>query len=178
MENAFCCSDHDEETLAAIRAHESVVYLHFPLNVPEQRERLLKYTDVLRKAGSIALKLENSGLSHPWPRWFEWLSSPFENQQYLAVVLLASDPGGAYFCGMHHFGLPDTSTDEGGGEPLASLQAFNQYLLMESPALKSGHTFSKDAESPRRRLRWTEDDRFEPDHLFHNPYGLWRLAEL
>lgn len=178
MADAFRASSHTEETVSEVCAHRSVVYLHFPLNVREQRERILKYTDILRKAGGIAIKLENSGLSHPWCRWFEWLSAPFENAHYLAFVIHAWDDCGGYSCGMHHFGLPDAITDEGGVDGLTSLQAFNQYMLMESPDLRSGHTFSKDDDSPRFRLEWADDDRFAPGELYHNPFGLWRLTAI
>lgn len=175
MARAFQCCGHDENTMAALVAHGSVVYIHFPLDVPEQRERLLKYTDVLRKAGGIAVKLETCGLSHPWDRWFEWLSAPFINNHYRAVVVSVGGAGGWYSCGMHHFGQPDSAVNDARPDAKETLEEFNKYILMESPTLSSGHTFSKDAESPRRRLRWTEDDRFPSDDLFHNPHGLWNL---
>lgn len=41
MAEAFRPSAHSEETIAAVAGHKSVVCLHFPLNVQEQRERLL-----------------------------------------------------------------------------------------------------------------------------------------
>jgi len=176
MADAFRPCAHSDEILAEVAGHGSVVYLHFPLNVREQRERILKYTAVFRKAGGIAIKLENSGLSHPWPRWFEWLSAPFENQHYLALVIQAIDEDGGYSCGMHQFGKPDAVISPGGQEGFQTLQAFNQYVLMESPVLKSGQTFSKDADSRRYRLHWMEDDRFRSDELFHNPHGIWQLA--
>lgn len=176
MADAFGVSTHCETTLAEIAGHRSVVYLHFPLNVREQRERILKYTDVLRKVGGIAIKLENSGLSHPWPRWFEWLSGPFENQHYLALVIQAIDEEGGYSCGMHLFGEPDAVITPGGSEGFKTIQAFTRYVLMESPTLKSGQTFSKDADSPRYRIHWMEDNRFEPDDLFHNHRGIWQLT--
>ena len=178
MREAFRCTCRDESTLSAIESHGSVLYLQVTLDVPEQRERILKYTDVLRKAGGIAVKLENCGLAHSWQRWFDGLSSPFQNEHYRAVVVQCFDEDGAYSCGMHHFGLPDATIDVGGDEGLATLQAFNVYVLMESPNLQPGHTFSKDASSPRCRLHRTPDDRFEPDDLFHNPHGLWRLQEV
>lgn len=178
MVEAFRPSGVGDETLSAIATHTLTAYLHFPLNLPDQRERLLKYSDILRKAGGVAVKLESCGLAHNWERWFEWLSSPFENIQYLAAVIIGVDNEGCYSCGMHHFGLPDSETKEPGDEGRSLLDAFNRYCLMESPELKSGHTFSKDASSPRFELNWTEDSQFEPDHLFHNPYGTWHLEKI
>ncbi len=175
IEAAFSpCKGHPE-TMQAIAAHRSVVYAHFSMSVPDQRERLLKYTDVLRKAGGAAVKIETCGLSHPWERWFDWLSSPFSGDQYLAVVVLAGDSEGWYSCGMHHFGLPDAMVNDGRPDVPDTLQAFNKYLLIESPDLRTGSTFSKDNDSPRRRLRWAEDDVFDPTDLFHNPHGRWHL---
>lgn len=175
MRDAFnACRGYDE-TLKAIGDHRSVLYARLPMNLPEQRQRLLKFTKVLRDAGGIAIKLENCGLSHPWERWFEWLSAPFENNHYRAVVVVVGGSNRWYSCGMHHFGLPDAMVNDGRPDAQETLEVFNKYLLLESPKLKTGHTFGKDAEAVRRRLRWAEDEQFPVDDLFHNPHGVWNL---
>jgi hypothetical protein len=175
MRQAFhACRGYDE-TLAAIEDHQSVVYARFPMDMRKQRQRLLKFTAVLRDAGGIAIKLENCGLSHPWQRWFEWMSAPFENSHYRAAVVVVHDSSGWYSCGMHHFCLPDAIVHDAKPDARETLEAFNKYLLLEAPELKTGHTFGKDAEAIRRRLRWTEDERFPADDLFHNPHGVWNL---
>ena len=146
MVNAFYCCQNDEKTMSALASHGSVLYLRFPMDITDQRERLLKYTDVLRKAGGIAVKLESSGISHPWSRWFEWLSSPFLHNHYRAAVIVAGDADGWYSCGMHQFGLPGATVPGDGEEVRETLEAFNKYLLIENPKLSTGHTFSKDAD--------------------------------
>ena len=47
------------------------------------------------------------------------------------------------------------------------------HRIVEQPELSSGHTFSFTADSPRYRLNLVEDHRHDPEHLFHNPYGVW-----
>jgi hypothetical protein len=176
MARAFRPSGLDAESLAAIAAHQLTAYLHFPLDLPDQRERLLKYSDVFRKAGGIAIKLESCGLAHSWERWFEWMSSPLSVMHYRAAVVLARGKDGWYSCGMHHFGLPDAVTTTPGKPGGSIVEAFNRYCLIESPALESGHTFSEGPDAPRYRLHWTEDDRFEEGDLFHNSHGIWHLS--
>lgn len=47
---------------------------------------------------------------------------------------------------MHQFGLPDATVPGDGEEVRGTLEAFNKYLLVEKPELRSDHTFSKDAD--------------------------------
>jgi hypothetical protein len=178
MAAAFRPSGVDVGTLVSISAHKMVAYLHFPLDLPDQRERLLKYSDVIRKAGGIAVKLESCGLAHHWERWFEWMSSPFEVVQYRAAVIIGVGDEGCYSCGMHHFGFPDAETAEPGSEGQLLLDTFNRYRLGESPTIRSGETFTPSADSPRYRLHLSPDERFPEDHLFHNPHGVWRLERI
>ncbi|HSI62517.1 MAG TPA: DUF4261 domain-containing protein [Candidatus Saccharimonadia bacterium] len=166
------------ETLDRIREHRSVVYLHFPLDLPDQRERVLKYSALLRDLGGIAVKVESSGVAHDWERWFSLLSgTPF--QRYTAVVTLVADQEYYYSCGMHHFGLPDCEAPSALSLDDAAdlINGFNHFLLIDKPTLVSGHTFSFAQDAPRYRLTHHKDERHDPqeDDLFWNPHGLWRL---
>lgn len=166
-----------EATHQQIASHGGVVYLHFPMDLPGQRERIIKFTDVLRRAGGIAIKVESSGIAHDWDGWFYWLDGEV-HEQYRAVVLLVVDDLHYYSCGMHHFGLPDCSVP-------ASLHAqdaadlahqFNLFQIIDQPRLGDGHTFSMDAGSPRYQLTWSGDHRHESDDLFLNSHGFWDLT--
>jgi hypothetical protein len=165
-------------TLDRIRAHKSLVYAHFPLDLPDQRERVLKYSALLRDLGGIAVKVETSGVAHEWERWFSLLTgTPF--QRYTAVVTLVGDREYYYSCGMHHFGLPECEVPRAlpPGEAADLMNRFNNYLLAENPTLSSGHTFSLAQDAPRYLLTHLKDERHEPeeDDLFWNPHGIWRL---
>jgi hypothetical protein len=57
-----------QTTLAAIHQNQSVVYLHFPIGIREQRDRLTKFTRLLQRLGGIAVKVESAGTAHSWER--------------------------------------------------------------------------------------------------------------
>lgn len=94
------------ECLERIRQHTAVVYLHFPISLQEQRERVAKFTDILRQAGGIAVKLESSGVAHTWDAWEGRLRGSLFDL-YCCAVVLVGDTHSFYSCGMHHFGLPE-----------------------------------------------------------------------
>ncbi len=164
------------EVLARVGHHTAVVYLHFPLDLVDQRERILKFTQLIQRLGGIAVKLESTGIAHAWERWFALLSgSPFDI--YCAAVVLIGDEDDYYSCGMQHFGLPDCELPR--SVPVARaadlINRFNFWQIVERPTLSSGHTFSLTEVAPHLRLLLRQDVRHADDHLFHNPHGLWRL---
>jgi hypothetical protein len=178
MRKAFYASGLDDDVLDKIGRHQLTAYLHFPLDLPSQRKRMLAWASVFQKAGGIAIKIESCGLSHGWERWHEWMGSAYVVDQYRASVILAGGAEGWYSCGMHHFGLPDATSNAGNEEGHSLLDAFNRYLLVESPKLESGHTFSIGVNSPKWRVEHIEDNRFAEEDLFYNSNGLWSLSRL
>lgn len=165
------------EILAEIQNHSSIVYLHFPLDLLDQRERILKYTQLLQRLGGLAVKVESSGTAHTWERWFALLSgTPFDI--YCAAVVLVGDRDYYFSCGMHLFGLPECEVPRAIPPPEAAdlMNQFNFWQIVEHPELSSGHTFSLSEKSPRFRLSLQPDSRHEKDDLFHNPHGIWRLT--
>lgn len=180
MRNAFRLAGQgriSEATLDLIEGHQSIAYLHFPLDWPAQRERLAKFTDVVRRAGGYAVKVESSGVAHEWERWFSLLTGTTFDAYCSAVTLI----GGSeryYSCGMHHFGLPESSLPASMdvGEAADLMNRFNMYQIIERPELATGHTFSLQADSPRFRLHLSPDSRHEEDDLFHNSHGVWEMT--
>jgi hypothetical protein len=164
-----------DEVLARVAAHSAVAYLRFPINILEQRERLLKFTRLVGRSGGIAVKVETSGIAHSLERWLGLLiGSPFD--LYCASVVLIAGDSYFYSCGMQHFGLPDSAISRTLGEPAAELMnRFNFWRIGEQPALTSGHTFSVTADAPPLRLTLLEDSRYPVGDPFHNPHGVWRL---
>lgn len=166
-----------ENTLDLIKKHNSVVYFHFPNDLPKQRDRIFKYTDLIRKIGGFAIKVESSGVAHDWEPWTKYLSgSPFD--LYCAFVVLIGDQDSYYSCGMHHFGLPECSVARQVpiGEAAELMNRFNFWQIVERPVLESGHTFSIAETSPHFRLSLGQDVRHDSDHLFFNPHGVWSLG--
>jgi hypothetical protein len=164
--------------LNAIAEHHSVAYLHFPLRILEQVERLRSFTQVVKSCGGIAIKIESAGIAHEWSTWFAALSSENPFDLYRSFVVLIGDSHFYYSCGMHHFGLPDVEVSSvvGATEAADLMNRFNYWQIVEKPKIASGHTFSLTPDSPRYRITLVRDTRHTASELFHNPNGLWRLT--
>ena len=164
-------------TLAEIEQHKSVVYLHFQINPQAERTRLIKFTKLLQRLGGHAVKVESSGVSHSWDRWFTLLDGSLFDL-YCSAVVLIGDKGHYYSCGMHHFGLPECAvpTTVDLGEAADLMNRFNFWQVAERPTMTSGHTFSLSEDAPVWRLELKSDDRHETDHPFYNPNGVWVLG--
>ena len=164
------------EILARLNAHTAVVYLHFPLDLPSQRERILKFTQVIQRLGGVAIKIETTGVAHTWERWFALLSgTPFDI--YCSGVVLIGDEGYYYSCGMHLFGLPECEVPRSipVGEAADLMNRFNFWQILERPQVSSGHTFSLTSTDPHYRLSLEQDTRHNKEDLFFNSHGIWRL---
>jgi len=166
-----------QEVLARIKAHTSVVYLHFPLDLIGQRERMLKFTGIIRDLGGIAVKVESCGIAHTMERWNDLLSGNLF-EAYCAGVVLVRDDTYFYSCGMHHFGLPEceVSSTTPIEEATHLMNQFNFWQIHDKPKLSPGETFSLTETAPRFRLSLAPDPRSDKDDLFHNPHGVWRLT--
>jgi hypothetical protein len=165
------------EVLARIKAHTSVVYLHFPSDLIGQRERMLKFTEIIHDLGGIAVKVESCGIAHTMERWNELLSGNLF-EAYCAGVVLVRDDNYFYSCGMHHFGLPEcevasTTPIE---EATHLMNQFNFWQIHDKPKVSPGETFSLTETAPRFRLSLAPDPRSDKDDLFHNTHGVWRLT--
>ncbi|MHB8860794.1 MAG: DUF4261 domain-containing protein [Pirellulaceae bacterium] len=169
-----------ESILNLIATHNSTVYLRFPLDVIGQRDRLLKFTNLVRDIGGIAVKVESAGIAHTWEVWQSLLSSQNPFDQYRCFVVLIGDEEYYYSCGMHHFGIPDcqVSRQVPMAEAADTMNRFNYYQIVERPVLASGHTFSVTTESPFYRLSLIADHRHDKDDLFWNPKGLWDMEKV
>lgn len=164
------------EILARLQNHTAVAYLRFPLDFLNQRERILKFTQVIQRIGGIAVKLESAGVAHTWERWAALLSgSQFDT--YCAGVVLIGDDEYYYSCGMHNFGFPECEVPRSipVGDAAHLMNRFNFWQIIERPKLAEGHTFSLTATAPHFRLSFKQDTRHGQRDLFYNPHGIWRL---
>jgi len=165
------------EVLARIKAHTAVVYLHFPLDLVGQRERMQKFTDIIRDLGGIAVKVESCGNAHTMERWNDLLSGNMFDA-YCAGVVLVRDDKYFYSCGMHHFGFPECEVASSIPieEAAHLMNQFNFWQIHDKPKVSPGETFSLTETAPRFRLSLAPDPRSDKDDLFHNPHGVWRLT--
>jgi hypothetical protein len=165
--------------LDAVAAHGSIALLLLDEPGYETARVAARFAGVLLEAGGLAVKVESAGVAHTKQRWLELSASPEPFDIYtLFVVLVDAGDGRDYSCGMHNFGLPDAAVPSalGNEESARMLNIFNMYRLVENPVLKTGETFSLDADSPRFRLKHGPFiDGYEPDTPLYNPHGLWSL---
>jgi hypothetical protein len=167
-----------EDTLDAIGSHAMVAYLHFPLAVTGQQQRLQRFTSLMRQIGGLAVKIESAGVAHEWAAWEEILASENPFDLYRGFVTLIGGQAHYYSCGMHHFALPEAQMPRSVPIEKATnlLNRFNFYRITESPPLASGHTFSLAADTPRYRLTLIPDERHDDVELLRNGHGVWDLV--
>lgn len=166
-----------EPTLAAIRSHSLIAGLTIDPS-PSLAADLALFTTILREAGGLAVKIEYSGVSHDWPRWQNLLQSGEPASLYWALMVHVPFYGRLTSFGMRQFGLPDATAPDDDEASAYLLRSFNIYQWTEKPHLQSGHTFSASSEAPRYRLHLSDDDRYAPGEIYHNPNGLWRLTDI
>ena len=159
--------------LDQIAEHRGVAYLHFPISIVSQKERVTTFTGALKRCGGFAVKVESAGVAHEWDHWFSALNSENLFNLYRTFVVLIGDSQHYYSCGMHHFGLPDVEVERSVeiGEAADLLNRFNYWQIVEKPEIAPGHTFSIDAGAPRYRISLEADSRHQPSDFFHNPSG-------
>lgn len=172
----------NESDLAAIAAHRSAAWLIGPGGSLAAGRAMMELADALLRAGGLAVKVESSGVAH---RAQDWLAQSARKEThvgalFIAWVALVALRGAVYSCGMHNLGFPDAivSADLPPQRAGQLLKDFLMYLLHEQPALTEAHTFAVSGDEVRFRLTREPRPLFPADHLFHNPYGWWRLTPL
>jgi hypothetical protein len=161
-----------------IAAHQSAIYLRFAADFVEERFRLLKYTELVRQLGGIAIKIESSGVGHSWDRWFQLLRSENAFDWYCAAVALLAEEDFYCSCGMHHFKLADAALEKqlDARESANVINKFNYWRMIEPREPKSGEMFRLDDSVRLYQLELRPDGLNPPGDLFHNPYGRWHLS--
>lgn len=171
----------DNATLTAIDDHKSIAAITILDTGEGLEDRLEVFTRALRAAGGIAVKVQDSGLSHGWERWEGQLRSEMPAGLFRLLVVQVRDQQDARLSsfGMKQFGLPDASVPDEGGDVEAawSLFEFNIYLRNEQPRMEDGHTFSRVTKGAvRYRLKHNPDRRYPEGHPYFNPHGIWELT--
>jgi hypothetical protein len=185
MQQAFTLAGRKSLTqadLAAVGAHRTTLYVLGSDGSLEAAREMLDVGTSLLKAGGIAVKVETAGVAHSAKDWWTYCGrkDTHVGSLYLAYVVVVRGRGSYYSCGMHNLGLPDAivTADLTPNEALQLLQGFLLYVLHERPQIQDGHTFSTAANAPDYGLSHEPCETFPPDDLFHNPFGMWRLAKM
>jgi hypothetical protein len=167
-----------QEMMRAIEEHRTGLYLIAPGGTLETARAAMLGTAALLRAGGVAAKVDSSGRAQSRDNWLALAGYEGPQALYEGFVCLVGDRTQLYTCGMHLLGLPDALLEGrySPGEARSLLDAFLLYVLIESPSLATGHTFSVRAGAPRYRLRQVPDRIHPGDDLFHNPFGFWQLS--
>jgi len=167
------------ENIDLLSVHKNCVYLHFPADVEAQKNRLLKYSGIIRDLGGYAVMIEPSGPAHEWGAWFSSLPAQNVFYRYGLFVVLTRDDDYYFSCGMRYFGLPDVEVpiNVETSEAMEVMNQFNFWQISARPRIETGLTYSITPESPFYMIEEEPDRRYGPDDVFHNPYGVWRLTK-
>ncbi|MGC3997750.1 MAG: hypothetical protein QM767_09755 [Anaeromyxobacter sp.] len=178
--HAFSFGTASEGEQQAIDAAPGALVLELPVDLHRERPAIAGLARQLEACGALAVRVEESKLGWPIARWIERVDGTDAWALYRAVVVMLKADGVAGTCGMHAFSLPDAEValgpDLDAAEANLQLGTFNVYQLAEDPLLRSGETFSPDAEAPRRSLQRWPDARYPEGHACNNPFGVWRLG--
>jgi hypothetical protein len=175
---AFSLGNVAPAVITALDAAPGALVLYCQVDLREGRQQLVRVVERLREAGALAVRLEQSYLGWEVSRWLELFSSEYASSWHRGAVVFLEEDGVLQSCGMHAFSLPDVHVRlDGDAAALQELAtALDVYQLAEDPMLRSGQTFSPDAETPRRVVERWPDTQYPPGHSCHNPYGVWRLG--
>jgi hypothetical protein len=152
--------------------------LHWPIDLRTGRKEITTAIRALRRAGALAVRLEQSKVGWSIADWLKLFGSRDPWAWHRGAIAFLSTGSTLQSCGMHAFSLPDvriaTDGDARAAQELASI--LDIYQLDEDPVIRSGETFAPDASTPRRLVERWPDVEYPPDHACHNPYGVWRIG--
>jgi Domain of unknown function (DUF4261) len=178
MSRAFAAAGphwRNSPEMAAISSHGSVVYLVGAGGSTDRAREMMLAARALLLCGGLGVKVESAGVAHSPSAWLDLTReiSPRDVHAALVVYVTGSD---VYSCGMHNVGLRDAITNASDStEAVELVRVFTRYLYEESPTILDGQTFSVSADAPVYRIHDDPGETYEPDSLFANPYGFWRL---
>ncbi|MCK1994816.1 DUF4261 domain-containing protein [Peribacillus muralis] len=168
-----------ETLLAEINDHTFTVYILAEISGTGTVADLIDAGAAILRAGGLAVKIETSGMAHSKEDWLKLHHNPDILSVYAHFVTIIGEED--YYCsyGMKAFGLPDAVTlnTMSPKEAAALLNTFNYFHVGERPLFTNGETFSIRQDAPDFTLTSLQDFRYEEDHPFYNPFGLWNLGE-
>jgi hypothetical protein len=171
-----------DEILEEIADHQYVIYIAGETGNLEEAEQIARAGMAILNAGGIALKIESAGKAFSKNRWLEFMAN-FEPERHLYDMFvldsIIDDDGTVLSCGMHNLGLKDTIvSDEKFEDARGLIRIFAYYQIVDKPDIKNNQTFQTGLGSPLFRIT----NELHPPHanieLFHNAFGMWRLARV
>lgn len=190
MRNSFefagstTCVRDEEGFLDAIEAHETVLYVVGETGSLQTAEHIARAGAALLKAGGIGLKVESAGKAFTKTQWLDMLEDGFTEaslyKMFVLDVLLDSERGILYSCGMHNLGLKDALFADGQDRAaiLDTLSSFGYYQIVDKPTILAGQTFAAYQDAPVYRIHEETNQPNAGHDLFENPLGMWRLDRI
>lgn len=181
MQNAFKITGRvtgvSDSFLDEIGKHNLVVYLIGSTGSLESAKAIALAGNAVLKAGGIGIKIESTGKAFTKEHWSRLLENPSDSDLYEMFVFDAIfDKNMIYSCGMHNIGLKDTIVyDENPEDATKLISIFNYYQLLEKPTISNNQTFGIDTKAPIFIITEEENQPYEGDDLYENPFGMWKL---
>jgi hypothetical protein len=174
---AFSFGTVAPEVVAAVDVAPGALVLRSTIDLRAGRQELVLVVERLGEAGGLAVRVEESKLGWELSRWTAMMSDDDPWAWHRAVVAFVDARGALQSCGMHAFSLPDVRIAEEDGDVRQRIAGLlDVYQLVEDPGLRSGETFAPDRDAPRRVIERWPDTQYSPEHVCHNPYGVWRVG--
>ncbi|EIT84281.1 hypothetical protein A374_15883 [Fictibacillus macauensis ZFHKF-1] len=160
-----------EQTLQAMKLHQSIIYVMSECASYTEVAHLLKAVNAVLRSGGLAVYVESTGRAMTKEGWSQAARSSKAEALFLCFVQMHRSKGYYYTTGMHVFGLRDLAVEEKLSPQEAStlFRSFASYVLEEQPDLHDGHSFSIQRDAPIYKLREQAAVIDEVDH----PYGWW-----
>lgn len=173
-------SEHlSPEDLEAIENHTYLLFLITKGGSLEAARSALLLGNDLLQAGGLALKVESSAIAHSKAGWTALSAQKTTLSVYEAFVTLLKNQESYHSCGMHNLGFPDAavSIEVPAAEAALLLQAFLQFMILESPNFEEGSTFRQGQNKmPYYTLHMQPCTLYPEDDILFNPYGVWQLV--
>jgi hypothetical protein len=171
-----------DETLEEIADHKYVIYISGETESLEGAEQIARAGMAVLNTGGIALKIESAGKAFSKAMWLEFMTD-FEPERHLYDMFVLDsiiDTDGTVFsCGMHNLGLKDSIvSNEEFEDAMGLIRIFGYYQIVDKPDIKNNQTFQPSPESPLFRITNELHPPYANNEVFHNPFGMWRLAKI
>ena len=169
-----------DEFLNQIGKHNLVVFLIGETGNFEDAKSIAEAGNAILNAGGLGIKVETAGKAFTKEHWNDLITNFEEINLYQLFVIdsINDGKGKTYSCGMHNIGLKDTVVY---GEEFQTsvdlITIFSYYQIIDKPVIYSNQTFSSDKDSPVFKIENEEDQPYEGDKLFWNPFGMWKLEK-
>lgn len=167
----------------AVSRHRSILMFMAPGGSVETARFMMDAVTLAIRAGGLGVFIESTGVAHAPHAWLKLAEDTSPGGLYCAFVATIGPKGPrrtCYTCGMHNFGHRDALTDmfDDPQEAAFILNSFLGYLYQSGKTVGDGDLIGSEEGTEGQHFRVVMEPckLHDPQDLFHNPYGMWRIV--